>query len=1159
MSISNINAVPYNTIQYISGIPILSISSINGVQTTIAPPLQYLLIGGQFTIYNVISLGGITKLDNTGNLDPSFNMGAGFSSGTPYFFIQQPDGKYLTGGFNITQYSGSSNSRVVRINQNGTKDTTFNLGPGFNNSPYGAASYPDNSNIFVGNFLTYSGSTVNGLLKTTPSGSRDTSFNIGFGFANNGIGPSQAVALQSDGKAIIGVQSNQYSSSNNSITRTDLSGSYNAGSGTTFNYGIGMGLTNGVYTAVTQSDGKIILGGNFTSYSGSAASRIVRINPNGTQDTSFVTGVGFNTSVHTIQVQTDGKIIVGGLFTTYSGSTVNYITRLNPNGTRDLTFNTGTAASSTVWKTHIQADGKIVAVGNFSTYSGSSNPGIVRINDSGSKDTTFNVGAGTVGAAFTLTPTGSQYIIGGNFTSYSGSTQNYITRINTDGTRDTLFNIGAGFNNVIYGTDVEPNGKVIVAGAFTTYSGSSTNTTRITRLNPNGTQDTSFVTGTGFSGFTANPSHLSVESDGKIYAGSGFTTYSGSTVNNFVRINPSGSIDLTFPLQLPASRAGFSTTVRSLFISSSNIYFFGDFTGFRPNAGGLIRLNTDGTQDLTFYTGNNIASGANPYKILVLNDGKILVMGGSMTPYSGSNLTSPFFFRLNSDGTLDTTFTPGAGPNSNVISAATGSDGKIVLVGLFTSYSGSSVNRIVRINPNGTRDTTFNVGTGLDTFVNGAGNGNVIITPDNSVYVAGSFTTYSGSIVNRIIKIQPSGIIDPTFIVSSSLGIGFNNNSTQIIQSGSSVIMAGQFTTYKNSSVGSFGRLIDSTGAVSSSFNVGVGFGSTVRTWATQSDGKILAGGQFTTYSGSTNNYIVRINPNGTRDTSFVTGTGFNNVVTNINIQSDGKIIVIGSFTTYSGSSSSGIIRLNTNGTRDTTFNVGAGLTLSNTANHSTLQSDGKIIVGGFFTTYSGSTSNRIVRINTDGTRDTTFNVGVGFNNTVETVILQPDGKILINGNFTTYSGSAINRILRLNTNGTRDTTFNVGNGLASSGTSLALQNDGKILCASLSQTYSGSTNRYLIRINSNGTLDNIFNANINSNLSQTSNTPNSLKIASDGKIYWGNSFTTFSGSFTPNRIVRLNTNGSVDETFNQAYSNYINNTGKGANGTIQAVLLLNQ
>jgi len=1167
MAISNINSTLFNTIQYINGVPILSINYINGIQTPLTPPSQYLLIGGAFTTYNApaFALGGFAKLDSTGSLDPSFNMGTG-TTGTPYFFIQQPDGKYLTGGLNMTTYSGSAGNRIFRLNQNGTVDPTFIFGAGFNNTPNDAAPFPDNSNLIVGLFSTYSGSTVNGIVKTAPSGNIDTSFNAGFGFSQ---AFGNCISLQSDGKAIIGVQSAQYSSSNNSITRTDLSGSYNAGPGSTFNYGDGTANSGQVYTAVTQSDGKIILGGNFLAYSGSGAAyfRIVRINPDGTQDPSFVTGGGFNNQVNALQIQSDGKIIAIGNFTSYNAFSINRIVRLNTNGTRDATFNAGTGFPAAMNNLIIQPDGKILVAGTSTTYSGSTVNYLTRLNTDGTIDNTFNTGTGLNGNVNGLTlQSDGKIVIGGSFTTYSGSGNLRIVRINSDGTKDTTFNMGTGFNNISYGVALEPiTNKIIVAGIFTTYSGSSTNTTGIIRLNPNGTQDPSFITGAGLSGFSSIPSHLSVESDGKIYVGNVFATYSGSTVNNFVRINPSGTLDTTFSGQMPSptNRVGFRDIVRSLFISSSNIYFFGDFSGYKPNAQGLIRLNTDGTQDMTFATGNNLSNGTTPFALLTQNDGKIIVMGQNIGNYSGS-IANNNIFRLNPNGTLDTTFNIGAGPNGPIISAATESSGKIVLVGAFTTYAGVSSNCIVRITNSGSRDASFNVGTGFNLFGSTANSGKVIVAPDNSVYVTSTFTSYSGSInASRIVKIQPSGAIDTTFVTTASsfnnTALGFNSASNAIVQSGSSVIVAGAFTTYEAPIINR-GAMIDLTGAISSSFNIGTaGFGGSVLTWATQSDGKILVGGGFTSYSGSSANRILRLNRDGTRDTTFNIGTGANGNIVTIAVQSDGKIIIGGVLNTYSGSAvASNMTRLNPNGTRDTTYNLGFGFSLSQNVFHSALQSDGKLIVVGPFTQFSGSTSNRIVRINPDGTRDTTFNIGSGFNTDALAVIIQPDGKIVTTGNFTSYSGSAINRIVRLNPNGTRDTTFNVGTGFtASSGISLALQSDGKIICANLNQQYSGSTNRYIIRINTDGTLDNTFNANANVSLTAISGTPNSLAIDASGSIYWGNSFATFSGSFTPNRIVKLNTNGTVDETFNQAFPNFINNTGKGADSTVNAVLLL--
>lgn len=133
-------------------------------------------------------------------------------------------------------------------------------------------------------------------------------------------------------------------------------------------------------------------------------------------------------------------------------------------------------------------------------------------------------------------------------------------------------------------------------------------------------------------------------------------------------------------------------------------------------------------------------------------------------------------------------------------------------------------------------------------------------------------------------------------------------------------------------------------------------------------------------------------------------------------------MVTVGNFTTYSGVAAAYIARLNSDGTRDTGFTIG---TAFNTVTYSAvIQSDGKIIVGGNFTSYSGSTTNRIIRLNTNGTKDTSFTIGAGLNAYAYTLLLQSDGKILVGGNYTTYAGVSAVRLIRLNTDGTRDTSF---------------------------------------------------------------------------------------------------------------------------------------
>jgi uncharacterized delta-60 repeat protein len=190
------------------------------------------------------------------------------------------------------------------------------------------------------------------------------------------------------------------------------------------------------------------------------------------------------------------------------------------------------------------------------------------------------------------------------------------------------------------------------------------------------------------------------------------------------------------------------------------------------------------------------------------------------------------------------------------------------------------------------------------------------------------------------------------------------------------------------------------------------------------SDDKIILGGSFTSIGGFSLNRIVRLNSDGNVDTSFVIGTGFNDIVFITEEQSDGKILVGGRFTSYSGTSQNRITRLNSNGTRDTSFSISTGFaggigTTDVLAIE--IQSDGKILVGGNFATYQGQSYNNIIRLNSDGSIDSSFVVGTGFDAAVLSIKVQSDGKIIVVGDFTSYNGISVNKIIRLNSNGTQN------------------------------------------------------------------------------------------------------------------------------------------
>jgi uncharacterized delta-60 repeat protein len=277
-----------------------------------------------------------------------------------------------------------------------------------------------------------------------------------------------------------------------------------------------------------------------------------------------------------MKVQPDGKIIAAGTFTTYSGSTNSGIVRINTNGTKDTTFNVGLGSTGNIYQLALQSDGKIIAIGATTAYSGSSNAGIVRINTDGTKDITFNMGSGfntTSVFAIGIQSTG-KIIVGGNFSIYSGSTNNYIVRINTDGTKDTTFNIGTGFGaNGIVALKVLADDSIIAYGSFTTYSGSAS--PRIIKLTPNGTKDTTFAPTTGFNLNPLSPAYvqaLSTDKNNNIYVGNQSTTYNGNAVGNIVKMNQLAAYDSTF--------------------NQGSVVFNGTGTGFNAAVSSIINLIT---------------------------------------------------------------------------------------------------------------------------------------------------------------------------------------------------------------------------------------------------------------------------------------------------------------------------------------------------------------------------------------------------------------------------------------------------------------------------------------------------------------------------------------------------------------------------------------
>lgn len=360
--------------------------------------------------------------------------------------------------------------------QPGNLDTSFDPGTGANGTINTIALQADGKIIIGGDFTNYNGFARNRIARINTDGSLDTSFDIGVGF-DMGYSGVQSLVVDSDGKIIVVGGFTKYNTiPRKHIVRINTDGTIDN------TFSIGTGADNPILSVATQPDGKIIIGGGFTKFNTTnIANRILRLNSDGSFDTSFTTGTGVNDLVNTITVQTDGKIIIGGGFNTYNGVDVNKLARLNVDGTIDSGFSTITATNNAVWCARIQADNKIIISGLFTLVNSIEKKYLARLNVDGSLDNDFDIGIGANNLVRTLAlQYNDKILFGGTYQTYNSISANRISRLMPSGLKDTNFDTGTGANNAVNSIMIQPDGHFIMVGNFTTYNGVTRN--RIARV-----------------------------------------------------------------------------------------------------------------------------------------------------------------------------------------------------------------------------------------------------------------------------------------------------------------------------------------------------------------------------------------------------------------------------------------------------------------------------------------------------------------------------------------------------------------------------------------------------------------------------------------------------------------------------------------------------
>ncbi|HYD85403.1 MAG TPA: delta-60 repeat domain-containing protein, partial [Opitutus sp.] len=808
----------------------------NGPVFSVAQVDSKLVIGGRFTTLQpdkkedgLRTRNFVARLEANGDLDQGFNLDLDTLPGNQVVKVAAAgEGKLLVAGAFSTLNSSDAatflrRERLARVNADGKVDTGFDAGLG---SALGApieslTVQSDGRLIAAGDFTGFGGTAATNLARFNLDSSPDTSFTPAVN------GPVYAVAQQlTKGEPVATPRAGFGVLENNGQLRT------------TFAIEANVTLPT-IYTVVVQPDGKLLIGGtNFTSpITGTSVGSLLRLNTNGTLDAAFAPKT--NGEIFAIAPLSDGDILVGGTFTKVGDVDRTNIARLNSDGSLDTAFTLNVNSTGPVYAIAVQSDGRIVLGGGFTSIQTSptsttfTRTYAARIANDGTVDGAFDPGFNSTVYSILIRPEG-KILLSGAFTGLrpNGATtttdRTYAAQFNADGTFDTAFDLK--LNGSANELALDSNNEVLIGGYFTRILGQTRN--QLARINADNTLDA----------FNPNPNNavtsIAVQPDGKILVSGLFNalqpnseTYDPSLAvprNRAVRLNADGTIDPTF-------NPNFNSTVAGLVPGSENtVVAFGSFNALQPTGGlvvggefsavngipvsNLALFGRDGSVSATFAPNPNGAVRA----ILPMTNGQTVV-AGSFTTISGA--TRNRVARFTAADELDAGFNPNV-DGGDVLSIALQADGKLVIGGSFTSVGGAARANLARLNTDGSLDGSF------APTITGAVN-NIVVQPDGRLLI----TQTTGADTNSLVRLNASGSPDASFNAANNGKV----NGVALQVSGH-IVVGGNFTSIGGGNRSNLARL-NPNGTLDAAFT------STpqgaVTALSIQPDGKILIGGQF--------------------------------------------------------------------------------------------------------------------------------------------------------------------------------------------------------------------------------------------------------------------------------------------------------------------------
>lgn len=902
-----------------------------------------------------------------------------------------------------------------------------------------------------------------------------------------------------------------------------------------YEFGGGPGANDTVFAVALQPDASVVFGGQFTRVNNIVYNRIARLHPDGTLDVSFNPGAGVDGTVLAVASQSDGKVLLGGLFNSVDSTNRFNLARLNANGNLDLGFDPGAGPDNAVRAVAVQTDGMVIAGGDFTTVNGVARSYLARFRPNGSLDTNFTTTVDSPVYGIAVQPDG-RILLAGGFTRVGGAVRRYIARLNADGGLDTQFTTGAGPNNPVNAVAAADDGKVVIGGLFTSVDSQSRNF--VARLNANGSVDLGFDPGFGAN---ATVTAIGTQPGGKVVIGGDFTFVDNQPRNRYARLRPTGALDITFNIG-----SGADSTVNALAIQPNTAIVIG---GAFTNVNGVARNRIARIHGDDRYSPTSIQFDQSSY--VVTEDSGSASIRVARTGNTNSSFSATFM-TVDGSAVVDRDYST----NSTVLTFVSGEVEKIVPVTILNDLELELDETVILLLTNAPSSVDINSPSAQ------------LIIRDDEQSVQFALTDYAAAeSSNAVLTVIRSGPATSELTVSYSTIPGTALAITDFVAASNQLAFAANQATQSvvielvndrrkefletfdvilsnpsgPAQIGNNSRatvsIIDDDfgpGSIDLSFTPGTGLNGFVKSAVVQEDGKVVMGGSFTDVNGVSRNRIARLGTNGAVDLSFDPGLGANALVTSLALQSNGKIAVAGAFTQLNGTNRNRAAWLLSDGRLDGSLSGSNGI---NAAAHSILPLPAnKVLLGGAFTL----PVSRIGRLRSDATIDTTFFAGFGPNGSIYSMARQADGKILVVGDFTTFDNSARSRVARLAADGTLDFTFVTGPVVTGAVQCVLIQPDGNILIGGDFIRVNGIERGHVARLLTDGSVDSSFSG------LGADGSVYSMALQLDGKILIGGSFTSVGGVIRY-RIARLNTDGTLDLTFDP---------GTGTDGPVYVVAL---